>query len=60
MIYTEAAYAALREAWQVLGDSLRTVIEQERADSPALQGVEQENMPAPARSQRTDHPLQTI
>jgi len=38
----EAAYEALRGAWRVLGADLRTVMEQERRDNPALQGVEPE------------------
>ena len=40
--YEEAAYDALRGAWRVLGADLRTVMEQERRDNPALQGVEPE------------------
>jgi hypothetical protein len=40
--HEEAAYDALREAWWVLGADLRTVMEQERRDNPALQGVEPE------------------
>ena len=40
--HEEAAYDALRGAWRVLGADLRTVMEQERRDNPALQGVEPE------------------